>query len=90
VLDLAIRDGRIHGVRWDSEQKVPWTRWLYRACASCPRTWRQLYYENKRSLALKYDLVNARDLAGVGFWRIGYEGNRPGLYQLLRDKFGPS
>lgn len=89
LLDGAIRDGRLHGVRWDAEQLVPWTRWLYRACAACPETWRQLYYENKRSLGLKYDLVNERDLAGVGFWRIGYEGNRPALYQLLRDKFGP-
>jgi spore germination protein YaaH len=88
-LDGAIHEGRLHGVRWDSEQMVPWTRWRYRACATCPETWRQLYYDNKRSLGLKYDLVNARDLAGVGFWRIGYEGNRPALYQLLRDKFGP-
>jgi len=88
LLDGAIRDGRLHGVRWDPEQMVPWTRWRYRACATCPETWRQLYYENKRSLGLKYDLVNSRDLAGVGFWRIGYEGDRPALYQLLRDKFG--
>ena len=84
----AIPLGKLHGVRWDSEQQVPWTRWRYRACADCPTTWRQLYYENRRSLGLKYDLVNGRDLRGVGFWAWGFEGDRPGLYGLLREKFG--
>lgn len=88
-LDSAITFGRLNGVRWDEEQMVPWTRYRYKACGSCPETWRQLYYDNKRSLGLKYDLVNTRDLRGVGFWRIGIEGNRPALYQLLRDKFPP-
>jgi spore germination protein YaaH len=83
----AIAMGNRYGTRWDAAQMVPWTRWLYRACSTCPQTWRQLYFENVRSLGLKYDLVNARDLAGVGFWRIGYEGNRPSLYRLLREKF---
>jgi spore germination protein YaaH len=87
-ISAAIELGRLHGVRWDVEQQVPWTRWRYKACAGCPFTWRQLYYENRRSLGLKYDLINDRDLAGVGFWALGFEGDRPGLYRLLREKFG--
>jgi spore germination protein YaaH len=81
--DLAAK----YGWRWSATENVAWTRWRYRACAACPRTWRQLYFESVRSLGLKYDLVNARDLRGVGFWKIGNDAGRPELYDLLRRKF---
>jgi spore germination protein YaaH len=86
-LDTAIKMAKQTGVRWDAEQLVPWTRWQARACDTCPLTWRQLYFDNKRSLGLKYDMARSKDLRGVGYWRIGMEGNRPALYQLIRDRF---
>ena len=77
-----------HGWRWSTAENVAWTRWRYRACPSCPRTWRQVYFESRRSLGLKYDLVNSSDLLGVGFWKIGNDAGHPELYELLRTKFG--
>lgn len=78
----------LHGRRWDADQLVPWTRWRAQACATCPATWRQLYYDDTQSMALKYDFVNDRDLLGVGIWQLGTGADRPDFYDLLVEKFG--
>ncbi len=77
-----------HGRRWDPLEQAPWVRWRYRACGSCPLTWRQLYYDDVQSYSLKFDLVNKRNLRGVGIWALGYEGTHPELDRLLKQKFG--
>ena len=79
-----------YGRRWDAEQLVPWTRWRARACADCPLTWWQLYYDDTQSMTIKYDFVNDLDLAGVGVWRLNYGADRQDLYSLMRNKFGAS
>ena len=77
----------LHGRRWDAEQLVPWIRWRAQACSTCPATWRQLYYDDTQSMSLKYDLVNERDLLGVGIWQLGTGTDRPDFYDLLVEKF---
>jgi spore germination protein YaaH len=84
AIDVGIANGR----RWDAQQLVAWTRWRYRACATCPLTWRQLYYDDTQSLGLKYDMIIERDLAGVGFFKIGNDAGHPELNDLLSQKFG--
>lgn len=79
-----------YGRRWDAQQLVPWTRWRARACAGCPRTWRQVYYDDTHSMTIKYDFVNERDLLGIGIWQLGRGEDRADFYSLMRDKFGPS
>lgn len=37
----------------------------------------QIYYEDDRSIKIKFDLVNKYHLAGVAFWAVGYESNLP-------------
>ena len=49
--------------------------------------WRQLYYDDAQSLAAKYDLVNRYDIRGAAIWALGYDGRRPELYAVLKDKF---
>lgn len=77
-----------HGRLWDSVEQSPWTRYLYRACSSCPLTWRQVYYDDAISLGRKYDLVNRKGLRGAGIWALGYEGDRTELNATLRSHFG--
>jgi spore germination protein YaaH len=61
-----------------------------RACRGCPLVWRQLYFDEPRSLARKYAYVNRRDLRGAGIWALGFEGPHAAeLNQLLRDAFPP-
>ncbi|MBA2557817.1 MAG: hypothetical protein H0V12_10820 [Chloroflexi bacterium] len=83
----AIALARQHGRLWDPVEQSPWTRFRYRACSTCPETWRQMYYDDARSLGLKYDLVNRRDLLGAGIWALGYEGPGGQLDEVLRRKF---
>jgi spore germination protein YaaH len=48
--------------------------------------WHAVYFDSARSLAPKLALADARGLAGVGFWAIGYERGRP-EYTDLMDTF---
>lgn len=83
----AVRIAAEHGRRWDTIEQGPWVRWQHRACSDCPRTWRQLYYEDAQSLGRKYDLVKAKGLRGSGIWALGYEGRRRDLERALRNAY---
>ena len=61
-----------HGRRWDSVGRVPW----YRYVSSTYDTYVQGYYDDSRSLEVKYDLVKAHDLRGVGIWHLLMDGSR--------------
>lgn len=50
-------------------------------------TYRQVYFEEERSLAAKYDYAIATGLAGVGIWTLGNDGTYPQLRDVLRSKF---
>ncbi|MET1231553.1 MAG: FlgD immunoglobulin-like domain containing protein [Candidatus Limnocylindrales bacterium] len=76
-----------HDRRWDPIEATPWTAYRWKACPDCPSTWRQLYFDDSRSLGMKYDLINARGLRGAGIWALGYDDARPELYALLKAKF---
>jgi spore germination protein YaaH len=84
----SVRLAAAHGPRYDSIEKSAWTVWRYQPCSTCTSHWRQLYFDNVRSLGAKYDLVNSKGLRGAGVWALGFEGSRPELYRLLKSKFG--
>lgn len=48
----------------------------------------QIWFDNARSLAAKYDLAIQEGLAGVGIWALGYDNGYTELWQLLDQKFG--
>jgi spore germination protein YaaH len=85
---IAARKAGLYGRRYDSSEQSAWTAYRYRHCYGCPRTWRELYYDDTESLGAKYDLVNNWDLRGAGIWALGYDGRRTELYALLKLKFG--
>jgi hypothetical protein len=49
--------------------------------------WRQVWFDDVTSLGEKYDLVRDLGLAGTGIWALGYDADRPELWELLRGKF---
>jgi spore germination protein YaaH/uncharacterized protein YraI len=72
-----------YGRRWDDVGKVPWYRYWDGAAGH----WVQGYYDDVRSLGIKYDLINARGLAGTGMWTLLMDQGRDELWHLLANKF---
>jgi hypothetical protein len=68
---------------FDQTTKVPWV--AYNASSA----WRQLWYDDPRSLGLKYDLVNSKKLAGIGIWALGYEGGNKEIWGKINTVFAP-
>ncbi len=45
------------------------------------------WYDDAESLAAKYALVNARNLAGIGIWTLDYQGQLPDLWDAIEAAF---
>lgn len=79
-----------YGHRYDTGEQVAWTAYKRENCTGtygCVTSWRQLYVDDARSIAAKYDLVNAYRLRGAGIWALGYDGARPELWAAIQRKF---
>lgn len=72
-----------HSIQWDENSQTPFIEY------TDPETsiTRQIHYENPRSLGVKYDYVNRKNLRGVGIWALGYDGLNGDLRQVLMEKF---
>lgn len=79
----ALSQARQYGRRWDDVGKVPWYRYWNAAAGN----WVQGYYDDRESLGVKYDLVNARGFAGTGMWTLLMDAGEEHLWRLLADKF---
>ncbi len=90
VYGMAYEYARDHGRKYDPVEGVAWTVYKRQNCTGtygCVSPWRQIYYDDVQALGTKYDLVERYRLRGVGIWALGYDGTRPELYQLLKNKF---
>ena len=86
ALEFSAQYGRLY----DPVEGVAWTTYPKQNCTTtygCVTATRELYYDDAQTLAAKYDLVNSYGIRGVGIWALGYDGSRPELYQVLKDKF---
>lgn len=66
-------------VQWDNENSVPYM--VYWQGSQRHEVW----FENKYSLAIKLKLVKNFDLAGIAFWRLGFEDAT--FWETLRKHF---
>ncbi len=69
------------GKLWDNASSTPWYRFEV-------SPWRQGWYEDWQSAGMKYDLVNAEDLAGSGIWALRYDSNRVEMWNALERYYG--
>ena len=69
--------------QWDSSSQTPWYQYT-----DGQNMTHKVYFEDVRSLGLKYDLVNQSKLEGIGIWAVGYDGEFKELDQLISQKFG--
>jgi spore germination protein YaaH len=70
-------------ITWDETTQTP----SYNYTDPESQVSRIVHFENPRSLGLKYDYVNKKNLKGVGVWAMGYEGNNLELEQVMINKF---
>lgn len=49
--------------------------------------WFQCFIEENFGLEKRYDIVNQRDLAGIGIWALGYDNGYTELWDAINDKF---
>jgi len=50
-------------------------------------TWIQTYYNDPATLATKIALTNARSLAGMGIWALGYDRDQPGYWEAIATAY---
>lgn len=66
---------------WDEVSKVPYFSYY----SPQTQTYRQIYYEDKKSLALKFKYAKDSGIGGIGIWALGYDGNYVDLWDLLKE-----
>ncbi|MFB0515566.1 MAG: glycosyl hydrolase family 18 protein [Candidatus Neomarinimicrobiota bacterium] len=69
-----------YGSNWDNNSFTPWFNYQSEGI-------RQVWYDDSLSLSLKYNLALDKDLAGVGMWALGYDGDQLELWGALADHF---
>jgi hypothetical protein len=62
---------------WDPTTQTPWTSF------KVGNQWYQAWFDDPTSLALKAQLANSYNLAGVGVWALGMDGNDPAMMAAL-------
>lgn len=47
----------------------------------------QAWVNDARSMSRRFDLVNIRNIGGIGIWALGYDNGYPDFWDLIADKF---
>jgi spore germination protein YaaH/flagellar hook assembly protein FlgD len=79
-----------YGRRWDAVEQSPYIAYRRQNCTStygCVTSWRQVWYDDAASMALRLQLVNDYGLRGAGMWALGYDGAYPDLDRALANAF---
>ena len=61
---------------WDDSGKVGWKAYKKNG------TWRMVFAEDTKSLAIKYDYAKEKSLGGVGAWALGFEGDKSEMWDV--------
>lgn len=49
--------------------------------------WRQCFWENEYSMKRRFDVVNQRNLGGIGIWALGYDDGFPDYWNAISERF---
>ena len=67
--------------KWESNSFAPY--FSYQIGSS----WYQAFIDNSYSYGKRYDIVNRRNLGGIGIWALGYDNGYTDLWDLIGEKF---
>lgn len=59
----------------------------YYVYSDANNNFRQIWYDDSLSLAMKYDWIKEKQIGGVGIWALGYDNGHDELWKLLANKF---
>ncbi|MCD6347178.1 MAG: T9SS type A sorting domain-containing protein, partial [Bacteroidales bacterium] len=76
-----IDEAQYYGILWDSISQTPW--YIIEEDNKIYQVW----FDNRESLALKYDLADTYDIKGVGIWALGYDRDYTELWDELRLRY---
>jgi spore germination protein YaaH len=79
--NVAEAEAETYGKLWAADHQTPW--YAYNESG----VWKQVWYDDSVSLGAKYDLVKSKNLKGTGMWALGYDADRPELWETLKRKF---
>ena len=82
LFDAAFGKFSTYGRLWDSASQTPWYRY------SLSGQEHQGWVDDPQSLALKYQFVNAKKLAGIMIWALGYDAGRTEAWDAIKTAFG--
>lgn len=69
---------------WDNSGKVAWKAYFVPGV----NAWRMVFYDDSKSLGIKFDFAKNKKLLGVGMWALGFEEGKKDFWKLLEEKFG--
>lgn len=69
--------------QWDDYALQPWCWYTDTKTAIDHQVW----FENNKSLTIKFDFAKNQNLAGIAIWTLGFDKNYPDLWNLIRAKF---
>ncbi|MFZ1572700.1 MAG: T9SS type A sorting domain-containing protein [Chlorobiota bacterium] len=78
----AVSKANLIGRKWDPQSSNP-----YYVQKINDSSYNQCWYDDEESLGLKYDLVNMKDIGGIGIWALSYDAGSKKLWNKLKEKF---
>jgi len=72
------------GTIYDPVEQVERVAWRVRSCPTCALQWFQLYFDDARSLGVKWAEFQRQGLLGTGVWTTAFEGDSGVVTAALR------
>jgi spore germination protein YaaH len=80
-MSAALENAGKYDKHWDKESNSPWYSYQSKG------VWHQCWYEDVTSLSMRFDYIITENLAGPGFWALGFEGNNTALWKAIKQRF---
>jgi spore germination protein len=69
--------------QFDDYAKEPWCWYTDKKTGVDHQVW----FQDNKSIGIKYDFANTRDFRGIAIWTLGYDKDYPDLWDLMKEKF---
>jgi spore germination protein YaaH len=70
-----------HGALWDDISQTSYCSYQENG------SWYQVWYDSDTSLRRKYDLADSKNYKGIGMWALGYDSDKPELWDEIRRRY---